>query len=121
MDRIRYILQEGEAGSPVEISGWVSTRRDSGTFSFLELTDGSCLKGLQVIADAGIEGYEEVVKKLGTGASVTVSGQLKESPGKGQRVELHADKVALLGASAPDYPLQKKRPFSPQNCVKSAI
>ena len=105
MDRIRYILQDGAPGSSVEISGWVSTRRDSGTFSFLELTDGSCLKGLQVIADAGIEGYEDVVKKIGTGASVKVRGELKESPGKGQRVELHADKVVLLGSSAPDYPL----------------
>ena len=91
MNRIRHILKNGSPGSAVNISGWVSTRRDSGTFSFLELTDGSCLKGLQVIADTGIEGYEDVVKKLGTGASITVSGQLKESPGKGQRVELHAD------------------------------
>ena len=89
MDRIRQILKEGQPGESVEISGWVRTRRDSSNFSFIELNDGSCLSGLQVIADEGIEGYS-LVKNMGTGSAVKVKGTLAESPGKGQRVELQA-------------------------------
>lgn len=92
----------------VTICGWVRTRRDSKKFSFIELNDGTCFASIQVIADAGIETYQNVLD-ASTGSSLKVTGALKESPGKGQKVEVHAQKVELLGIADSDYPLQKKR------------
>lgn len=92
----------------VTICGWVRTRRDSKKFSFIELNDGTCFASIQVIADAGIETYQNVLD-ASTGSSLKVTGTLKESPGKGQKVEVHAQKVELLGIADSDYPLQKKR------------
>jgi asparaginyl-tRNA synthetase len=91
----------------VELSGWVRTRRDSKEFSFVELNDGSCLRGIQVIIDAGISGSDQV-SKMNTGASVSVVGELVESPGKGQSWEVRATEVSLLGEAPEDFPLQKK-------------
>lgn len=108
--RISQLLKEGQAGSSIEIAGWVRTRRDSkNTFSFIELNDGSCMANLQVIVDATVPGYAETIKHVTTGASIRVTGELKESPGAKQRVELHARTLVLLGeADAAKYPLQKK-------------
>ncbi len=109
--RITRLLKEGQSGDQVEVRGWVRTRRDSKQgFSFIELNDGSCMANLQVVVDANVEGYESTIKDVSTGASVAVTGKLNESPGKGQRIELHADSLKLLGtADAQNYPLQKKR------------
>lgn len=92
----------------IEVRGWVRTRRDSKEFSFLELNDGSCLGSLQVIADAGIEGYDRV-HEMTTGSAVTARGRLVESPGQGQKWEMQASHLELLGGAPDDYPLQKKR------------
>jgi len=91
--------------------GWVRTRRDSkGGFSFVEVNDGSCLSGLQIIADEGLANYNSEVRMLQTGCSISVSGILSDSPGKGQRVELRAEEIEVFGWADPDfYPLQKKR------------
>ena len=109
--RIAHILERGEPGSEVDVRGWVRTRRDSKSgFSFVELNDGSSMTGLQIVIDAQVPGYEEHIKDVTTGASLKVIGELKESPGKGQRVELHAKTFEVLGtADAEAYPLQKKR------------
>lgn len=99
------------ATAPAEtilVQGWVRTRRDAKTFSFIELNDGSCLKNLQVIADASIPGYAEVVQKLTTGASISVVGALVESKGAGQSWEVKAAEVKLVGGADSTYPLQKK-------------
>ncbi len=93
----------------VWVCGWVRTRRDSKTFSFLELNDGSCLASLQVIVDATVPGYQERIPHLGTGASVRVKGKLIESQGKGQDWELHAAEVEVFGNADESFPLQKKR------------
>jgi asparaginyl-tRNA synthetase len=108
--RIAQVLQEGEPGAKVKIGGWVRTRRDSKHgFSFIEVNDGSSLSGLQIVIDSDAPGYDRV-KEITTGASVIVSGELKESQGKGQRVELQASNLELVGlADAETYPLQKKR------------
>jgi asparaginyl-tRNA synthetase len=108
--RIQTLLKEGQPGQRVEARGWVRTRRDSKqAFSFIELNDGSCMANLQVVVDAKVPGYEETIKQVTTGASIAVAGELKESPGKGQRIELHADTLTLLGpADAARFPLQKK-------------
>ena len=106
---IHIVLNETAPGAEVLIGGWVRTRRDSKGFSFLEVNDGSCMTSLQVVADADIAGYEEQVLQAQTGAAVLVRGEVVESPGKGQRVEVKATEVTLVGASPPEYPLQKKR------------
>ena len=105
---VKEVLNAEEAIANLEVQGWVRTRRDSKEFSFLELNDGSCLGGIQVVADAGIGGYEEI-QDMTTGASVRATGKLVESPGKGQKWELHASALELLGTATEDYPLQKKR------------
>lgn len=91
------------------VKGWVRTRRDSKGFSFLEINDGSCLKNLQAIVDHDLPGAD-VLEHVHTGAAVSLQGSLTESPGKGQRWELKASGIELLGAVDPEsYPLQKKR------------
>ncbi|MEL6342034.1 MAG: asparagine--tRNA ligase [Myxococcota bacterium] len=108
--RIRTVLRETAVGEQVEVSGWARSRRDSKAgLSFIVLNDGSSFDSLQVIAKNDLENYESVVKKIATGASVRVKGVLVESPGKGQRVELHAESVELIGDAPNSYPLQKKR------------
>lgn len=108
--QIRDILQYKKVGESVVIQGWLRTRRDSGTFSFLEINDGSCLQSIQVIAEESLPNYAQEVKKLSTGCSLRVRGELVASPAKGQAVEVRADQVAILGWADPEsYPLQKKR------------
>jgi asparaginyl-tRNA synthetase len=97
-------------GKKVRLRGWVRTRRDSkGGFSFIELNDGSCQGNVQVVAPGELANYEAVVKQLHTGASVSIDGEVKASPAKGQATEVLASRVELLGgAPAETYPLQKK-------------
>jgi asparaginyl-tRNA synthetase len=109
-DHIKTLVQDPEVGSGVTVAGWLRTRRDSSGFSFLEVNDGSCLANIQVIADKNLANYESEIKKLTTGCSIVVRGELKESPAKGQRVEILADSIEVVGWADPEhYPLQKKR------------
>ncbi len=106
--RIKTILLSEKALDTVLIKGWVRTRRDSKAFSFIELNDGSCLNNIQVIADDLLKNYEQI-KKLSTGSSVCVKGTMHESPGKGQKWEIHAIKIKIIQITPDDFPLQKKR------------
>jgi len=107
---IRALLQNPPVGEVVEIRGWLRTRRDARDLSFLEINDGTCLAGLQVIAEATLTNYPTDILHLTTGSALRVSGQLVESPAKGQAVELRAREVEIYGrAPAEEYPLQKKR------------
>ena len=91
------------------MQGWVKTRRSSKAVSFIQVNDGSTLRDIQVVADESLSGYE-LVESLTTGCSVSIMGTLVESPGKGQRYELQASGIELVGPSDPEtYPLQKKR------------
>lgn len=105
---VAEILRSETPPGAVTVMGWVRTKRDSKAFSFLEINDGSCLSNLQVVVDAAIAGYDEAVVPARTGASLVIEGNIVESLGKGQRWELQASKVELLGAAPEDYPLQKK-------------
>ncbi|MBT8334884.1 MAG: asparagine--tRNA ligase [Desulfobacterales bacterium] len=108
--RIAALLKEPPTGQKVIITGWIRTRRDASGFSFLEINDGSCLANVQVIAEGTLDNYEKEVKKLSTGCSVEISGVLKDSPAKGQSVEILADSIVVVGWADPEhYPLQKKR------------
>src|SRR5436309_1988952 len=104
---IKSALQSSGPVDSIRVHGWVRTRRDSKDFSFIELNDGSSLKNLQVIARNSLPNYSEI-QKLTTGASVRVEGALVASQGKGQKWELVAESVAIVGLADDSYPLQKK-------------
>lgn len=111
MQRIKVgdVLQLPEAGGDVRICGWVRTKRDSKTFSFMNINDGSNLGGIQVIVDQELSNYEDI-KTLTTGASVDITGKLVESPGQQQKYEIQADSVTIYGGADPEtYPIQKKK------------
>ena len=109
-DRINALLKGSDVGKEVAVAGWLRTRRDSSGFSFLEVNDGSSLANIQVIAENHLPNYDHEIKKLTTGCSVVVRGELKESPAKGQRVEVLAASIEVVGWADPEqYPLQKKR------------
>jgi asparaginyl-tRNA synthetase len=106
---IKNLLDSAAAEAHVLVKGWVRTRRDSKGFSFLELNDGSSLKNLQVIVDESLPAFAQL-KDVATGAALEVEGALVESPGAGQKWEVRASSVRLLGTADPEsYPLQKKR------------
>jgi len=109
--RIAEIIAAENIGAQCTVMGWVRTRRDSkGGFSFIEINDGSSLSGLQIIADQELANYKSEILKLQTGCSIKAAGTLAASPGKGQKVELKAEEIEVLGWADPDiYPLQKKR------------
>jgi asparaginyl-tRNA synthetase len=92
----------------VLVRGWVKTRRDAKGFSFVELNDGSSLASLQIIVPEGLLGAEGL-KDVSTGAALEAEGELAASQGKGQKWELAARRLNVLGPAGPDYPLQKKR------------
>jgi len=95
-------------GSTVQAFGWVKTRRDSKGISFVQLSDGSCFKDLQVVIPEGSID-ESTLKRVTTGAAVRFDGQIVESPAPGQPVELQASGVEIFGEADPnDYPMQKK-------------
>jgi len=105
-------IQQGESslvGKEVVIKGWVRTIRNQKTFSFIEVNDGSGPKGIQVVAQQEIESYS-AVEKICTGSAVAIKGTIVESPGQGQKFEIKASEVELVGdCSGKEYPLQKKR------------
>jgi asparaginyl-tRNA synthetase len=111
-DRVKHLLTRRDFGAAVVVRGWVRTRRDSkGGFSFINVNDGSCLDGIQIVADTSLPNYESEVRHLCTGCCVRVEGELRESQGRGQAVEVLASAIEVLGwVEQPEtYPLQKKR------------
>src|SRR5215472_8408194 len=104
---IKNALRSNAPIEAVRVQGWVRTRRDSKDFSFIELNDGSSLRNLQIIARNTLSNYADV-QRLTTGASITVSGALVASQGTGQKWELVADSIEIIGTTEDSYPLQKK-------------
>ena len=103
---------EFPVGTPLTIEGWIRTRRDSKAgFSFLHVNDGSCLDNIQVVAPAELPNYEDEVRHLTTGCAVRCHGELVESRGRGQALEIQAAEVEVVGwVEDPDtYPVQPKR------------
>ena len=103
-----YRNQEKYFDKEVEISGWIRTVRDSKTFGFLEINDGSFFKNLQVVFDNSLENFSEICKYT-LSTSVTVTGTLVKTENAKQPFEVKAKKVELLALADSDYPLQKKR------------
>ncbi len=105
---IHDILSDKVTPKKITVAGWLRTKRSSKKFSFLELNDGTSSTSLQIVVDATLPDYSEI-EKLNTGSSVVVHGELVLSPGKGQKYEMHATSVEILGHADPvEYPLQKK-------------
>ena len=108
-NRVKEILNREASGGQVLVQGWVKTKRSSGSVSFLQVSDGSTLKDLQIVIEPSLPNYE-IVEGINTGCSISVAGELVSSEGKGQKFEVKANELKLLGSSAPDtYVLQKKR------------
>src|SRR4030088_3516629 len=95
---IKHILSGNDPKDNVTVKGWVRTRRDAKGFSFLELNDGFCLGNLQVVGDAGTPGSHHL-PHFTPGASASVAGKLVPSPAAGQKWELRATKIELVGAA----------------------
>lgn len=104
---IKNVLSSETQKPEVSIAGWVRTRRDSKGFSFLEVNDGSCLASLQAVVDHNVPGADQL-PHLATGASVQVEGSVVPSPAAGQKWEMRATSVRLIGTADAGYPLQKK-------------
>ncbi|MCQ2398008.1 MAG: asparagine--tRNA ligase [Sphaerochaetaceae bacterium] len=105
---IRELRTSAPSDEIITAEGWVRTKRDSKTVCFIEVNDGSCLKGLQVVADK--ERFDgELLGSVTTGCSVACSGHLVASQGASQEVELSAETIQVIGKADDTYPLQKKR------------
>lgn len=105
---ISEALKKTDFESEVNIKGWVRTRRGNKNVSFIALNDGSTIHNIQIVVDNEKFG-EEYLKPITTGACISVTGNLVESMGKGQSVEIHATAIEIYGTADPEtYPLQKK-------------
>jgi asparaginyl-tRNA synthetase len=107
--KIKQVLQNQEIGKKVLVNGWVRTKRESKNVVFIAFNDGSILYNLQIVADPG-QFHEDLLKDITTGACLAVRGEIVESFGSGQKVEVRAEEITVLGKADPDeYPLQSKR------------
>ena len=103
-----YRNREEYLDKEVTIGGWVRSIRDSKTFGFIVVNDGSFFENLQVVYHDNMENFGEI-SKLNVGAAIIVKGTLVATPQAKQPFEIQATEVVVEGTSAPDYPLQKKR------------
>lgn len=108
-DRIKDLLMKNPSPEVVVAEGWVRTKRDSKNVCFLELNDGSCLKGLQIVIDKATLNNNDFLTKINTGASIVARGIIVNSEGGNQAVEMQSTDITILGEAGSDYPLQKKR------------
>ncbi len=105
---VKELLGATEKNREVLLKGWVRTRRGNNQLAFIAVNDGTIIHSIQVVADLNLFPEEEM-KRITTGSSISVTGTLVESMGKGQSVEIQAKEIEVLGDSDPDvYPLQKK-------------
>ena len=111
LTRVKELYDDPQAfqGSEITVCGWVRTIRDMKAFAFIELNDGSCFKGVQIVLEEGaLPGFDNIVRQ-NVGAALVVTGLFKLTEGAKQPFEIAATEIAVEGESAPEYPLQKKR------------
>ncbi|MCK5693915.1 MAG: asparagine--tRNA ligase [Bacteroidales bacterium] len=105
---VKELLGATEQNREVLLKGWVRTRRGNNQLAFIAVNDGTIIHSIQVVADLN-SFPEDEMKRVTTGCSISVTGTLVESMGKGQSVEIQAKEIEVLGDSDPEvYPLQKK-------------
>ncbi len=95
-------------GKEIHVHGWIRNHRPQKEFGFIDFSDGTCFKHLQIVYDKELADFEQIIAYK-NGSSVEATGVLQKSEGKGQDVELKASKITLLGDCPIDYPLQPKR------------
>ena len=108
--KISALLTADAPAADVRAKGWARTVRDSKKVLFIELNDGSSFGSLQVVVPAELEGFDEL-RRLTTGSAVEIVGDLVESPAKGQRFELAAKQVKVVGRADDSYPCKKAPRF----------
>ena len=106
--RALYRYPKGYVGQNITVCGWVRNRRDSKTFGFIVLNDGTFFEPLQIVYDEKLDNFAEI-SKINVGTALIVSGILEETPQAKQAFELKATQIVIEGASSPEYPLQPKR------------
>ena len=94
-------------GRTITVCGWTRNRRNSKTFGFIMLNDGTCFSSVQIVYDQELANFDEI-QHINIGASLIVEGKLILTPEAQQLFEIHADSITIEGASTPDYPLQPK-------------
>ena len=105
--KIIDVLKRDDYGTTVNVRGWVRSKRGSKNVNFIALNDGSTINNVQIVAD--VEKFnEEILKQITTGACISVNGELVQSIGAGQNVEIQAKEIDVLGTCGSDYPMQKK-------------
>ncbi len=100
--------EEKYIGKKVKISGWVRNHRKQKEFGFIDFSDGTCHKHLQVVYDDKLDDFDEI-QKITVGSAIEVEGLIKESPAKGQKFEMQLENIKVLGTCPVDYPIQPKR------------
>ncbi len=106
---IKEILENGSLQQDYSVFGWVRTKRGSKSVAFIIINDGTCFNDLQVIIELN-PALEDTLKQVNSGASIRVGGTLAQSEGQGQKVELIASEIEILGAADPEeYPIQPKK------------
>ena len=103
-----YLKHESMIGNSIIINGWVRSIRDSKTFGFIELNDGSHLKNIQIVFEDNLNNFNNICK-VTTGSSLSIEGTLVKSEWAKQAFELKATKIDIVGLADLDFPLQKKR------------
>lgn len=104
-----YAHKDSFGGKSVTVCGWARTIRDSKALGFIDLNDGSCFKGVQIVFEAEkVSNYKEIASQ-NVGAALCVIGEFLLTPEAKQPFEIQAREITVLGTSTPDYPLQKKR------------
>ncbi len=107
--KIAELLKVTETGQLANVKGWVRTKRGNKQVNFIALNDGSCIHNLQIVVD--VPNFDEAeLKRITTGAAISIVGEVCESSGSGQKVEIHAKEIEILGdCDADKYPLQPKK------------
>lgn len=111
MERIEirqmYKAMDSLNNNSYQVFGWVKSVRSNGRFGFIDMSDGTCFKGLQVVFDNNLSNFD-TVEKLNSGSSIEVRGVVVLTPGAKQPFEMHAESVIIIQATDDTYPLQKK-------------
>ena len=106
---IKEILENGNLNQDYSVSGWVRTKRGSKSIAFIMMNDGTYFHDLQIIIELNPK-LEDTLKQVNSGASIRVSGRLAKSEGQGQKVELIANEIEVIGVADPEeYPIQPKK------------
>lgn len=105
---VKELYEKDLIGKEVILEGWIRNHRKQKEFGFIDFYDGTCLKSVQIVYEAGIHSFDDI-QKYRVGSAIRIEGKVIESPGSGQAFEVSAKEITLEGDSPEDYPIQPKR------------